>query len=257
MLTTEDCQIIFIDTPGAHLPKNKLGEHMMKSVRAAVRDVDLLLLLVDARSRDFDSRERELLKLSAATSVPAVLLVNKADLVQKASLLPLIGRLSAQYRFESVIPISAKTGDGLGLVLEEIRRLLPEGPQLYPADAITDQTERQMAADVVREKALLLLDEEVPHGIEAEVERFAPNERGTALEIYAVLYCERESHKKIIIGKNGESLKRIGAAARLDLERVCGKKVFLSLWVKLKKDWRNDASALRQMGYGRDAGGRE
>jgi GTP-binding protein Era len=255
MLSSDDCQIIFIDTPGAHPPKNKLGEHMMRSVRAAVRDVDLILLLVDARSRDFDGQDLELLKLSKGSRIPVVLLINKADLVQKDSLLPLIGRLSAQHAFEAVIPISARTGDGLDRILPEIRRLLPEGPPLYPTDAVTDQTERQMAADVVREKALLLLDEEVPHGIETEVERFAPNASGTALEIYAVLYCEKESHKKIIIGKNGESLKKIGAAARLDLERACGRKVFLSLWVKLKKDWRNDAAALRHMGYGRDAGG--
>ncbi|MDR1060551.1 MAG: GTPase Era [Clostridiales bacterium] len=255
MLSSDGCQIIFIDTPGAHSPKNKLGEHMMRSVRAAVRDVDLILLLVDARSKDFDGQDLELLKLAEGARIPVVLLINKTDLVQKDSLLPLIGRLSARSAFEAVIPISARTGDGLERILPEIRRLLPEGPPLYPTDSVTDQTERQLAADTVREKALQLLDEEVPHGIETEVERFAPNDRGTALEIYAVLYCEKESHKKIIIGKNGESLKKIGAAARLDLERAFGRKVFLSLWVKLKKDWRNDAAALRRMGYGSDAGG--
>jgi GTP-binding protein Era len=255
ILSSEGCQIVFVDTPGAHMPKSKLDEHMMRSVRTAARDVDVALLLIDAREADIGTSDMETLRIAGAARTPAILLINKSDLVQKDKLLPLISRVSARFEFAAIIPISAKTGDGADAVISEIRRLLPEGPPLYPQDAITDQIERQIAADIVREKSLLLLDKEVPHGIEVEVERFAPNAKGTVLEIYAVMYCEKESHKKIIIGKNGESLKKIGASARLDLEREFGSKVFLSLWVKLKKDWRDDSAMLRQFGYGSDARG--
>ncbi|MDR3121175.1 MAG: GTPase Era [Clostridiales bacterium] len=273
ILTSRDYQIVLVDTPGLHEPKNKLGEQMVRRAKTSVREVDAILLMIDARDGDLRGQDREVLEIARSAEIPVVLLVNKIDLVRKDTLLPLIGRVSRAFPFSAVIPVSAigretaektprgafsdsgaglASGPGAGLaalILPELVRLLPHGLPLYPEDTITDQTERQLAADIIREKALKLLNQEVPHGIEVEIEQFRQRPATALYDIHATLYCERETHKKIVVGKNGESLKRIGASARADIERMLSSKVYLNLWVKVRRDWRNDAAMLRRMGY--------
>ena len=247
--TTEGFQIVFVDTPGLHQPKSELGKQMVKNAKSAVTDVDLLLLVADARDEKPAPSDVEVLERLSGSKMPVILVMNKVDLVQKERLLLLIDRLRALYPFAAMIPVSALKGEGVKLILEEILKHLPEGDQLYPEDMVTDQTERQLAADKIREKALRMLDKEVPHGIEVEIERFRHIDDKNLYEIYATIYCEKDSHKKIIIGKNGEILKKIGSSARIDIERMMESKVYLNLWVKTRKDWRNDTLALRRLGY--------
>ena len=247
--TTEDFQIVFVDTPGLHLPKSKLGKQMVKNANSALNDVDLLLLVTDARDEKPAPSDVDVVERLSGSETPVILVINKVDLVQKERLLVLIDRLRALYPFTAMIPVSASKGEGVELIRTEILKYLPEGDQLYPEDMVTDQTERQLAADKIREKALRMLDKEVPHGIEVEIERFRHIEKKGLYEIYATIYCEKDSHKKIIIGKNGEILKKIGSSARIDIERMMEAKVYLNLWVKTRKDWRNDTLALRRLGY--------
>ena len=249
ILTEERYQLVLIDTPGLHAPKNRLGEQMVRRAKASIVGVDAILLMMEARDADLSKDDTEVLNIAAAQKIPVVLVINKADTVIKTSLLPLIARVSGRYAFSAVIPLSATKPDARDYVLKELLPLLPEGAPLYPEDMLTDRTERGLVEDIVREKALLLLDQEIPHGIDAEVEKFHLRECDGLYEISAVIYCEREAHKKIIIGKDGEALKRIGAAARAEAERLLMGKVFLSLWVKVRKDWRNDGAMLRRMGY--------
>lgn len=244
--TTEDFQIVFTDTPGIHKPHNKLGEFMVKVANESMNEMDVVLFVVDA-TRPINDMEKEIAKNIDKTGVPAILVINKVDAVKKEDLLPVIADYSSLHEFASIIPISAKTGDGAELLLQEIQALLPEGPMFYYEDMVTDQPEKQIAAEIIREKMLWLLDKEVPHGIAIEIEKM--QELPDITKIYAVIYCEKATHKGIIIGKNGEMLKRIGQRARGDIEEMLDKKVYLELWVRVKNDWRNSDRMIKNFGY--------
>lgn len=244
--TTPDCQIILTDTPGIHRPRNKLGEFMVKIANESMDETDVLLFVVDA-TRPILDIEREIAQSIIKTNVPAILVLNKVDAIKKDELLPIIADYSSMHDFVSIVPISAKTGDGIDILLEDIKSQLPKGPKFYYEDMITDQTERQIAAEIIREKMLRLLDKEVPHGIAIEIEKM--EELSDITKIYATIYCEKASHKAIVIGKNGAMLKKIGQKARVDIEEMLDKKVYLELWVKIKDDWRNSEKMLKDFGY--------
>lgn len=242
----ENSQIVFTDTPGIHKPHNRLGEMMVRSARESMNDNDILIMVVDA-SRTVQDTEREIAESIKKTGLKSILVINKVDVVKKDSLLPLIANYSSLNDFDAIVPVSAKTGDGVNLLIDEIKSLLESGPQYYYEDMITDQPEKQIAAEIIREKMLWLLDKEVPHGIAIEIEKMQEKENITAIN--AVIYCEKDTHKGIIIGKNGEMLKRIGGLARADIEKMLDKKVYLELWVRVKKDWRNNNYLLKNFGF--------
>lgn len=242
----EGSQIVFTDTPGIHKPHNRLGEMMVRAAKESMNDNDILIMVVDA-SRTVHDTEREIAAAIKNTGLKSILVINKVDIVKKDSLLPLIADYSSLNDFDAIVPISAKTGDGIKLLIDEIKALLESGPQYYYDDMVTDQPEKQIAAEIVREKMLWLLDKEVPHGIAIEIEKMQEKENVTAIN--AVIYCEKDTHKGIIIGKNGEMLKRIGALARTDIEKMLDKKVYLELWVRVKKDWRNNNYLLKNFGF--------
>lgn len=242
----ENSQIVFTDTPGIHKPHNRLGEMMVRSARESMNDNDILIMVVDA-SRTVQDTEREIAESIKNTGLKSILVINKVDVVKKDSLLPLIANYSSLNDFDAIVPVSAKTGDGVNLLIDEIKALLESGPQYYYEDMITDQPEKQIAAEIIREKMLWLLDKEVPHGIAIEIEKMQEKENITAIN--AVIYCEKDTHKGIIIGKNGEMLKRIGGLARTDIEKMLDKKVYLELWVRVKKDWRNNNYLLKNFGF--------
>ena len=244
--TTDTEQIIFTDTPGIHKPHNKLGEFMVNAANETMRDVDVLLFVIDA-TRPIQDVEREIVKNIAKTGLPCILVMNKVDLVEKSNLLPMIADYSSMYDFESIVPMSAKSGDGVDVLLNDIKNYIPEGPQFYDEDTITDQPEKQIAAEIIREKMLWLLDKEIPHGIAIEITKMQEKEKIT--NIYATIYCEKATHKGIIIGKNGDMLKKIGSMARKDIEHMLGKKVYMELWVKVKNDWRNSDFLIKNFGY--------
>ena len=247
--TTVNSQIVFIDTPGIHKPHNKLGQKMEKYIYTATQDVDILLYVVDCNLYDNEyEKEKAALEGLKKSDIPVILVVNKVDTVEKINVLPVIERLSTLYDFAGIVPLSAKMGDNVDALIEEIEKFLEEGPQFFPGDLITDQPERQIAAEYIREKALRLLNQEIPHGIAVEIEKMKKRENGT-WEILAAIYCERQGHKAIIIGKKGEKLKDIGSRARVDLERFLGGKVYLELWVKVKEDWRNKEAFMNTIGF--------
>lgn len=241
-----DAQFIFIDTPGFHKPKNKLGDYMVGVVNDAVGDTDAGILVVEPRAPG--KQEKILIERMQAEGVPMLLLINKADAVDKREILGVIEQYAALGEFVTIIPASAKTGDGVEILQEELYKLCQDGPALYEEGIFSDQSERVMAAEFIREKLLRLLDREVPHGIAVEIEKF--DESGAEYtEIGAVIYCEKESHKGIVIGKNGAMLKKVGQYARQDMEKLLGKKVFLTLWVKIRENWRDDGYSIRDFGY--------
>lgn len=242
----DESQIIFTDTPGIHKPKSKLGEVMVKAAKDSMNDNDVLIMVIDA-TRSLHQTEREIAESIKNTGLKSVLVINKADALQKDKLLPIIADCSALNDFDAIIPLSAKTGDGVKLLIDELKSLIDEGPQYYYDDMVTDQPEKQIAAEIVREKLLWLLDKEVPHGIAIEIEKMQEGEKVTSIN--AVIYCEKDSHKGIIIGKNGEMLKKIGALARADIEKMLDKKVYIELWVRVKKDWRNNNYLLKNFGF--------
>ncbi len=244
--TTDDEQIIFTDTPGLHTPHNKLGEFMMNEARQTIDDTDIILFMVDA-TRKIQDMERDIAKRLHDCGAPCILVINKVDLVKKEKLLPLIADYSGITSFEAVVPISAKTGDGVDLLLNDIREYLTVGPKFYYDDMVTDQPERQIAAEIIREKLLWNLDKEVPHGIAIEIEKM--KQKKDITEIHAVIYCEKASHKGIIIGKGGEMLKKVGSMARADMEKMLGTKVYLELWVRVKADWRNSKFLMKNFGF--------
>ncbi|MBO5955806.1 MAG: GTPase Era, partial [Clostridia bacterium] len=215
--TEEDAQIVLIDTPGIHKPHNRLGEKMEKYIYTATQDIDVLLYVVDCNLHENEyEKERKALQGLKKGNTPVVLVVNKIDTVPKLSLLPVLDRLKELYDFHGIVPVSAQKGANISQLLEEIRELLPEGPQFFPGDVITDQPERQIVAEFIREKTLRLLNQEIPHGVAVEIEKMHKRDNGT-YEILAAIYCERQSHKAIIIGKRGEKLKEIGSRARQDI----------------------------------------
>lgn len=247
--TTETEQIIFTDTPGIHTPRTKLGEYMVNAANETISDTDVLLFVVDA-TRKIHETEREIVKNIAKSGVPCILVINKIDVVNKEELLPLIADYSSMYDFSSVVPISAKNSDGIKMLIDDIKEHLYEGPAFYDEEMVTDQPERQISAEIIREKMLWLLDKEVPHGIAIEIAKVEEKEKIT--NIYATIYCEKTTHKGIIIGKNGEMLKKIGSLARNDIEKMLDKKVYLELWVKVKTDWRNSDFLIKNFGYKND-----
>lgn len=249
IVNNENSQIVFIDTPGIHKPKTKLGNIMVDSAYGTIPDADVLLFVIDAGNEKVGKAEEILLEKLKVLNKKAILIINKIDLIKKENLLKLIEIYSKEYNFEEVIPISALKKDNRELILQKIESLLPVGPAYYDIEEYTDQTLRQIAEEVIREKALYYLSEEIPHGIYVEVEKYS--ERKTKsneniFDIEAVIYCARESHKGIIIGKNGEMLKRIGTATRIDLERGLMQKVNLKLWVKVSENWQEKENILKK-----------
>ena len=240
IINKEDCQIIITDTPGIHKPKTKLGNTMISTAFGVIGEVDLILFLIEADSKEIGKGDRLILEKIKESKKPCILLINKIDLVKRESLLKLIELYKDEYDFTSIIPISALKSDGVENIITEIKKVLPEGPKYYDEEEYTDQTVRQMSEEIIREKALKLLNEEVPHGIYVEIEKFAPRKTKNEEEIYdveAIIYCLRESHKGIIIGKGGSLLKKIGTYARQDIEKLLDTKVNLKVWVKVKPDW--------------------
>ncbi|MDD6039907.1 MAG: GTPase Era [Clostridia bacterium] len=243
--TDENSQIVFLDTPGLHTPRNRLGEYMMQTARDAMQGIDALIVMVDATA--VGKQDRAVVEDMSRHQVQKVLVLNKIDLLEPQSLLALIASF-AQAGYDDIIPISARTGDGLQQLRELLISYLPEGPQYFPADAITDQPERVICGELIREKALYHLKEEVPHGIGVEmmsIQKLSDN----LIEIHATIYCERPAHKGIIIGKQGSMLKTIGQEARRDIENLLGSHVHLQLWVKVRENWRNRMEDLRTLGY--------
>ena len=242
-----DTQFVLMDTPGFHRARTRLGEYMDKVVRESVADVDAVLLVVEPIA-SIGRQEEELIAQIKASGIPAVLAVNKIDTVEKGELLAVIAAYSAAYDFDAIIPISAKTGDGLEELLAQLGKYAVEGPHLFPEDMYTDQPEKQLCAELVREKLLWKLDKEVPHGTAVEVTRFSEREDGV-IEIDVTIYCEKSSHKGIIIGKKGEMLRTIGEMARRDMERLLDAKVYLQTWVRVKENWRDSQFLLRNFGF--------
>ncbi|HHU90436.1 MAG TPA: GTPase Era [Clostridiaceae bacterium] len=249
ILTSEEYQMVFVDTPGIHKPKNKLGEYMVQEAFGTFDGVDLILFMVDARDTKIGPGDSRIIGELKKAGVPAILLINKIDMVEKTSILSLIAQYSDAYDFEEIIPISALDSSTKDLILNTIQKVLPEGEMYYPEDMLTDQQEKVLAQELIREKLLNLLSDEVPHGIGVEVIRFKERDDKGIIEIDANIYCERESHKGIVIGREGRILKRVGTLARQDMERLFGSKVFLQLWVKVKDDWRNSDFMLNELGY--------
>lgn len=247
IINREDAQIIFTDTPGIHKPKNKLGEKMAETIDEAVSEVDLILYLIEATDKGIGLANEFILNKVKEQKAKAILVINKVDLVKKENLLELIKAYSAKHDFEAIIPISARNNDGVDVLLEKIVETLPEGPAYYDTEEWTDQTERQIVEETVREKALRCLDDEVPHGIAVEVVTMKKRENKELYDIEVNIYCEKKTHKGIIIGKDGAMLKKIGEQARKDIEEMMQSKVNLQLWVKVKEDWRDNEIKLNQV----------
>jgi len=244
-----ETQFVFADTPGFHRARTKLGDYMDSVVRQSVADVDAVALLVEPIP-NIGPQEETLIAQLKENQMPAVLVINKADtLDDKKKLLPVIAAYSEAYDFEAIVPISAKTGDGVEELLKVLDRFSVEGPQLFPDDIISDQPEKQICAEIVREKLLLTLDKEIPHGTAVVVTKFSQREENDVIDMDVTIYCEKQSHKGIIIGKQGAMLKRIGELARRDIERFMGAKVFLQTWVRVKENWRDSEFLLRNFGY--------
>ena len=243
-----ETQFVLVDTPGFHKPRTRLGDYMVNVVRESVTDVDCVLLMVEPVAA-IGPQEQALIDRLRDAGAPAVLLINKIDTVDKARLLEVMALYSAAYDFSAIIPISAKNGEGLDELFAELEKYAEDGPHLFPDDMITDQPERQICAELVREKLLQCLDKEIPHGTAVEVTRFSERESGI-IDLEVTIYCEKDSHKGIIIGKNGSMLKKVGELARVDIEKFMGAKVYLQTWVKVKENWRDSAAQLRNFGYG-------
>ena len=247
LLNKNGTQYVFLDTPGLHKPRTQLGDYMCKVVTDTVSEVDAAMLVVEPIA-NIGPAEESLIAQIKAHHMPAVLVINKIDTVKKEELLNVIATYAAAHEFEAVVPLSARTGEGLDDLLGELSKYAIEGPQLFPEDMVSDQPERQLVAEIIREKMLRLLDREVPHGVAVGIERWHEREDGL-VEINAVIYCEKASHKGIIIGKQGAMLREIGKQARGDIERMLDAKVYLELWVKVKEGWRNNQYQMRNFGY--------
>lgn len=241
-----DSQIIFIDTPGIHKPKHRLGEAMIKTAKQALAEVDLILFMVEPHGPR--EGEKSILNLIKKVRIPFFLLINKIDTRKKTEILPVIEEYRHLYPFPEIIPLSALKEDGVELLMKKICEYLPPGPKYYPDDLITDQAERFMVSEIVREKIMLMTKEELPHAVAVEVVQWNERKDGI-IAISCNIYIEREGQKAIIIGKGGTMVKAIGTAARIDIEKLLNTKVFLEIWVKVKKDWRDDTRLLQELGY--------
>ena len=249
VLTENDTQLVFIDTPGLHKPRNSLDKYMLRSVNESVAGVDVCVLVVEA-DKEISREELQLTEKFKSMDIPAILVVNKIDTLKNKSVLAKqISDLSELYDFESIVPCSAQTGSGIDDIKLELNKLAYEGDFMFDEDTLTDQPERVIASDIIREKLLRLLDKEIPHGSAVFVERMKERTDSDIIDIDAVIYCERESHKGIIIGKGGSMLKKVGTYARQDMEKFFDCKINLQIWVKVKEDWRNRESILRSLGY--------
>ncbi len=249
IINTENSQIIFIDTPGIHKPKNKLGEYMVNIAQDTMSEVDIVLFLAEATDAEPGAGDIYIMEQLKQLHTPVFLILNKIDLIRKEQLFERIKKYSGGMDFAAVIPISALNNEGTDIILREIEKALPEGPKYFPDDIITDQPEKAIAAELIREKILELIMEEVPHGIGVEIISFKERAGKNLVDIEANIYCERETHKGILIGKEGKMLKKIGTLSRTEIENLLGVKVFLQLWVKVKPDWRNSENMLKTLGY--------
>lgn len=247
--TVGEDQFVFLDTPGVHRPRTKLGDYMVKTATGALGDSDAAILVVEPRGT-VGEIEDEIIKRIEGSKTPAVLVINKEDTANASEIAKTIEAYAARHDFDAVVPISAKNGRGVDTVLSECERYLSESVWFFPEDQVTDMPERQIAAEIIREKLLRTLDEEIPHGTAVTIEEFT--EKKDLVRIRAEIFCEKQSHKGIIIGKNGATLKTVGSHAREDLERFLGVKVFLDLWVKVKENWRDRSSLLSNFGYRED-----
>ncbi|MCM1314858.1 MAG: GTPase Era [Muribaculaceae bacterium] len=244
----EDVQLVFFDTPGLHKPVNKLSEHMLNTVKESVSDIDGVVFVMDC-TKKINQQETDLLKSMNKSKMPVILVLNKIDLLKSMDeLAPIIAGLTAEIDFQAVIPVSVIQGNGVDIVIDEIMKLSEESVHFFPDDMITDQPEKVLAGEMIREKLLMLLKDEVPHGIAVGVEQMTERDDKDILDISAVIYCERESHKGIIIGKGGTMLKKASTMARLELEDFFQIKVNLKCWVKVKEDWRNRENLIRSFG---------
>ena len=244
-----ETQMILLDTPGFHKPRTRLGDYMVGIVKESVADVDAVAIIVEPVD-NVGTQEELLIEHIRSSEVPAVLVINKIDTVRADMLLPIIAKYSQSFDFDAIVPISARKGDGVEQLLEVFSRYAREGPQLFPDGMSTDQPEKQVIAEIIREKILICMDKEIPHGTAVEITEFS--ERGDEepiIDVEATIYCEKASHKGMIIGKNGAMLKKIGQASREDIERFMGAKVFLQTWVKVKENWRDSRTMMKNFGY--------
>ena len=246
VLTTEEGQIVFVDTPGIHKAKNKLGEYMVNIAERSLNEVDVVLWLVEP-SAFIGAGDRHIIEQLKKVKTPVVLVINKIDMVKKEEILTFIDAYRKEYDFAEIVPVSARSGDNTDELIKVILKYLPYGPQFYDEDTVTDQPERQIVAELIREKALHCLNEEIPHGIAVAIDRMKAERR--VMHIDATIICERDSHKGIIIGKGGSMLKKIGSRARKEIEDLLETQVNLKLWVKVKKDWRDSDFLLKNFGY--------
>ena len=240
-------QLVLMDTPGFHKPRTRLGDYMVSVVRESVADVDGVLLVVEPVPA-IGPQEETLIARIEEQNLPAILVINKIDTVEKEKLLEVMATYGARHSFDAIMPVSAKTGEGLEELLDELEKYAAEGPHFFPDDMITDQPERQICAELIREKLLTCLEKEIPHGTAVEITKFSERDNGI-VDIEATIFCEKESHKGIIIGKKGAMLKKVGELARIDMEEFLGTKVNLQTWVKVKESWRDSLAQLRNFGY--------
>lgn len=248
IVNRSNSQIIFIDTPGIHKPKTKLGNTMIETAFGTISEVDVILFMIEATSKEIGRGDTRILEKLKEANKKVILVINKIDLVKKEEIAKLIELYAKEYNFEAIIPISALKNKEVEIILDEIEKLLKEGPAYYDIDEYTDQTSRQLAEEIIREKALKLLDDEVPHGVYVQVEKMKESRTQTNEKIYnieATIYCLKDSHKGIIIGKNGQMLKKIGTYARQDLEKMLGRKINLKTWVKVRKEWQDEDAIVK------------
>lgn len=245
--TNGETQFVFVDTPGYHRPRTKLGDYMVNVARNSIADVDLTVLVIEPIA-SVGPQEEDLIRQINSSHCPAILAINKIDTIEKEKLLEVIAVYSAATSFDAIIPISAKTGDGVDALLRECGKYAIESPFLFPADCTTDQPEKQVIAEIIREKLLWCLEREIPHGTAVEITKFLERDN-EVIDVDATIYCEKASHKGIIIGKNGEMLKKISSMARVDCERFMGTRVYLTTWVKHKENWRDSDFMVRNLGY--------
>ncbi|WP_445490356.1 GTPase Era [Niallia sp. 03133] len=250
VLTTDDSQLIFIDTPGIHKPKHRLGDFMMKVAQNTLKEVDLILFMVNAEE-GFGRGEEFILEKFQNIKTPIFLVVNKIDAIHPDKLLTVIDSYKEKYPFKEIVPISALEGNNVEKLLEQIKSYMPEGPQFYPADQVTDHPERFIVSELIREKALHLTREEIPHSLAVVIDKME-KKQNDIVHVMATIVVERDSQKGIVIGKQGSMLKEVGKRARIDIENLLGTKVFLELWVKVQKDWRNKMTQLRDFGFRED-----
>jgi GTP-binding protein Era len=249
--TTKQSQTVFIDTPGIHKPKHKLGDFMMKVAQNTLKEVDIILFMINAEE-GYGRGDEFIIERLKETTTPVFLIINKIDQIHPDQILPLIDQYKELYPFKEIVPISALEGNNVDRLLNEIEKLLPEGPQYYPEDQVTDHPERFIITELIREKVLHLTREEIPHSIAVVMDTLERRENNKAIYVGATIIVERDSQKGIVIGKQGSMLKEVGKRARVDIEALLGSKVFLELWVKVQKDWRNKASQLRDYGFSED-----